>query len=415
MFFEILALDCSCPVQIFLQKTTRYGTVHSVFRRTINLAFNDTLICLLSAELPRMPNGIRISADAFATLGGQVREGMEVRVENEHIFIAACHIYEHRTCWEPRPPVASRYWQHETVAQHVSMLIYALPAHMPSEGLAPLLHTLLNVGADLSFPIGHDLRKPDVREGNDGRPQGSTTPTFSPSSLAPTIYGFFACEAHFSQETRSTRSVPESSIVGVDDGGGGDPCGRPSFPPIWDVTKEHPHIGLCGCPSSLMETATPLSRIALPWLRQLAYASWQQDRVMLATAVSKLAGLGPGLTPSGDDVLGGFAAVMVLLSPALSIDGCERVWVAELIAQVAGPRTTLISRVLLDYAAKGEVAEQVGDLLLTLARPLNEHAAVWQAAERMLAFGATSGADTLLGILLALRVLEGGFDDFCMI
>ncbi len=136
---------------------------------------------------------------------------------------------------------------------------------------------------------------------------------------------------------------------------------------------------------------------------------------MLATAVSKLAGLGPGLTPSGDDVLGGFAAVMVLLSPALSIDGCERVWVAELIAQVAGPRTTLISRVLLDYAAKGEVAEQVGDLLLTLARPLNEHAAVWQAAERMLAFGATSGADTLLGILLALRVLEGGFDDFCMI
>ena len=136
---------------------------------------------------------------------------------------------------------------------------------------------------------------------------------------------------------------------------------------------------------------------------------------MLATAVSKLAGLGPGLTPSGDDVLGGFAAVMALLSSYLSSDGHERVWIAELIAQIAGPRTTLISRVLLDYAAKGEVAEQIGDLLLALARPLSGQAAVWQAAQCVLAFGATSGADTLLGILLALRVLEGGFDDCHMI
>ena len=422
MALEIPMLNCSRPVQLLLQKTTRCGIVHSVFHRAINLAFDDTLIVLLSAEQPRMPNGIRVPTDAFAASIEQVYEGMELQIQ-------PCD-----TCWEPRPPVASCHWQREIVAQHVSILIHKLPGHIPSEGLAPIIHMLLDVGTDVSRPIG-----------NDGRPQGSTPP--SPSTPAPTIHGSFVRKAHLSCETRSTQSMPEAYIVGAgaDDGGGRDPCGRPCSSivscgrpcssivscgrpcssivscgrpcsSIVSCGRPCSSIVSCGRPCSTMALlSTPLARIALPLLYQLACASWLQDRAMLATAVSKLAGLGPGLTPSGDDVLGGFASVMALLSPYLSSDALERVWIAELIAQVAGPRTTLISRVLLDYAAKGEVAEQIGDLLLALARPLSEQAAVWRAARRVLAFGATSGADTLLGILLALRVLEGGFDDRCMI
>src|SRR5258708_3094975 len=63
---------------------------------------------------------------------------------------------------------------------------------------------------------------------------------------------------------------------------------------------------------------TPLSRMALPALRMLALASWRRDSAGVAEATRGLAGLGPGLTPSGDDALAGFAAVMTLLSPYLT-------------------------------------------------------------------------------------------------
>ena len=58
----------------------------------------------------------------------------------------------------------------------------------------------------------------------------------------------------------------------------------------------------------------------MPNLRLLAQASWQQNIAGIEEATRGLAGLGPGLTPSGDDVLGGFAAIMALLSTQLSAD-----------------------------------------------------------------------------------------------
>lgn len=316
MVWEITALDCSRPVQAWLQPSTCQGIVHSVFQRAINLALDDTLIALLSAELPHMPNGIQLPTESFVLLATRVKPGMSVRIENGDIFIAT-HSKStsfRLTCpdrppWEPRPSVALCRWRRSCVAEHVSRLVDAFAAALPLDGLAPALGVLLHREAE-----------------------------------------------------RSVRK-------------------------------------------------TPLLRVALPSLRQLASAAWCQDRVMLAMAVSRLAGLGPGLTPSGDDALGGFAAVMALLSPYLSLDGSERAWIAKLIVQEAGARTTLLSKVLLEYAALGEVAEPVGTLLTALALPLAEHQTVRLAMQRVLALGATSGADTLLGIVLALHVLEGGFAD----
>ena len=150
-----------------------------------------------------------------------------------------------------------------------------------------------------------------------------------------------------------------------------------------------------------------LERMALPRLQVLARASWRQDVAGVEEATRGLAGLGPGLTPAGDDVLAGFAAVMVLLSERLSVDGVPRGYVGEVIARVARSRTTMLSGVLLEYAARGEVAEQVGDLLLALALRASEGETVLHAVDGLLAFGATSGGDTLLGVLLGLRTLEG--------
>ncbi len=160
-------------------------------------------------------------------------------------------------------------------------------------------------------------------------------------------------------------------------------------------------------PGGMQAWEMPLARMALPKLRLLARAAWEQDMVGVEEATRGLAGLGPGLTPAGDDVLAGFAAVMTLLSARISADGVPRSHVAEVIAAVARPRTTMLSWVLLEHAARGEVAERLGEMLLTLALPAEEPGVVLHAADKLLAFGWTSGGDTLLGVLLGLRTLEG--------
>ncbi len=156
---------------------------------------------------------------------------------------------------------------------------------------------------------------------------------------------------------------------------------------------------------------TPLGQIALPRLQLLAGASWRRDSTGVEVAACGLAGLGPGLTPAGDDTLAGFASVMALLSSRLSADTYSREHIAEIIAAVARPKTTRLSAVLLTHAAHGEVAEHLGNLFLALSLPTEGSETVLHVARHLLAFGATSGGDTLLGILLGLRTLEGMLND----
>lgn len=146
---------------------------------------------------------------------------------------------------------------------------------------------------------------------------------------------------------------------------------------------------------------TPLAQIALPLLRLLLQASREQDIANVEKAARGLAGLGPGLTPSGDDTLGGFIGMMALAGSQPGMDREASKHLAEVIAGAARPRTTLLSATLLAHAARGEMAEHVGELLMAL--PVEETATVLQAAERVLAYGACSGGDTLLGLLLGLQ------------
>jgi hypothetical protein len=148
---------------------------------------------------------------------------------------------------------------------------------------------------------------------------------------------------------------------------------------------------------------TPLTRIALPALRLLECASREQDITRVEEAAWRLVGLGPGLTPSGDDVLGGFIAVLALLSPYLSDDAAPRDAIVTAIVRAARPRMGTISAALLAYAVRGEVAEPVGTFLLALASESPDECL--SAASRVLSIGETSGADTMLGLLLGLRTL----------
>jgi hypothetical protein len=111
----------------------------------------------------------------------------------------------------------------------------------------------------------------------------------------------------------------------------------------------------------------------------------------LAGAVGLLAGLGPGLTPSGDDVLAG-----ILLIASLT----DRFSPPELRAAADTARTHDISRSFLRWAANGHSIEPVHDLLSTVAAGRPTH----RAEQAVAAIGATSGHDLLLGLRLALSL-----------
>ena len=95
----------------------------------------------------------------------------------------------------------------------------------------------------------------------------------------------------------------------------------------------------------------------------------------------RLAGRGGGLTPSGDDVLCGYVAGLVLWH--------GRAGDAASIATAAAARTTLLSATLLRHAARGELPEPA-HALLERGDP-----------EPLRRFGHSSGRAILLGLALA--------------
>lgn len=111
-------------------------------------------------------------------------------------------------------------------------------------------------------------------------------------------------------------------------------------------------------------------------------------------AVLKIAGLGPGLTPSGDDFLAGIMlSVHAFAYP--SRDLAHRL--CTIIFETAAPRTTKLSRAFLKAARDGMAHEHWHALLHTLV--IEDLQAVQSAAARVLAFGETSGLDMLAGFL----------------
>jgi hypothetical protein len=124
------------------------------------------------------------------------------------------------------------------------------------------------------------------------------------------------------------------------------------------------------------------------------------DAPGLEPAVARLVGAGPGLTPSGDDVLVGLLA-------ALSRGGHGCPWAAvasdrvgEIVLRYAH-RTTDISAHYLRLAARGHVGEPLSDLLDSLVTGLPAEALLDRASD-VLSVGASSGADALLGVLAGL-------------
>lgn len=115
-------------------------------------------------------------------------------------------------------------------------------------------------------------------------------------------------------------------------------------------------------------------------------------------AVLHWLGRGPGLTPSGDDILVGAIASLhsmgVLKTDAMATLGPS-------IQHAAAGLTTEISREYLYYACQGMVAGPLHGLITALGSA--DTRATINAVSRLRRFGHTSGMDTTLGVIAAFR------------
>lgn len=126
------------------------------------------------------------------------------------------------------------------------------------------------------------------------------------------------------------------------------------------------------------------------------------DPERAATVAFTLLGLGPGLTPSGDDVLCGFLLALRHLTADPALTRCAADLGARVAAHAVG-RTTDLSAALLVHAAHGDGCTQLVGLITAVGRGHD----VFPAVRSLLTVGHTSGADLALGVLAGAEAAVG--------
>jgi Protein of unknown function (DUF2877) len=116
------------------------------------------------------------------------------------------------------------------------------------------------------------------------------------------------------------------------------------------------------------------------------------------SALAPLIGLGPGLTPAGDDFIVGYLAGLWSTvagdSARLRFISSLNVWLSR-----ASGGTNRISRTYIDAALSGQLSEPIATLAYHLDQTTDK-ASVRTAAETALHIGHSSGSDGVLGLLL---------------
>jgi hypothetical protein len=120
----------------------------------------------------------------------------------------------------------------------------------------------------------------------------------------------------------------------------------------------------------------------------------------------ELIGLGPGLTPSGDDFLGGLFFAAHSLKRAYPNDFYWGDEVVRNLIEWARTQTNAISHAVLNDLALGHGPEPLHEVVrLLLAGPDLEHP--MPAVTRLLGIGHTSGWDVLAGMLTGMLMVKG--------
>lgn len=130
---------------------------------------------------------------------------------------------------------------------------------------------------------------------------------------------------------------------------------------------------------------------------RLLLALRRGERHSIAIYTSKLAGLGPGATPAGDDFLAGLMAGLRAWPRFLAPCGLPIDDACASIGQAAILRTRVFSGAHVRAAQVGQMSAHWHRLAAALAAA--DETAIRDAANNLLSFGATSGADALAGFV----------------
>lgn len=112
-----------------------------------------------------------------------------------------------------------------------------------------------------------------------------------------------------------------------------------------------------------------------------------------------LTGLGPGLTPTGDDLLVGLAAMARRLAGGGLVDVRAAVAFTTVLAGLPAGETTDAARGLLRAASEGRFPAVLATAVELLGNPHADAESLRTVTARLAATGAHSGADLLAGVL----------------
>lgn len=159
--------------------------------------------------------------------------------------------------------------------------------------------------------------------------------------------------------------------------------------PVPDL-RDHPEkTGLCG-PLCQLDADAIAFRLLLSGLTQ-----WKSGT---SPSWAGLIGMGPGLTPGGDDMLTGALAVLHASHFSPQLLACPFLPSADQLMML----TTSVSCSYLNSARYGEFSTPVLHLLRCLQAGRDPHSAI----RRLVLMGHTSGADIVAGMVITLRWLK---------
>jgi hypothetical protein len=132
--------------------------------------------------------------------------------------------------------------------------------------------------------------------------------------------------------------------------------------------------------------------------RVLASACAADDPTTATAAATELVGLGPGLTPSGDDFVGGAFFARAILARCGACDGAAWRAAGGSVLDRARDRTHPVSVALLGDMLDGQAHAPLHDLASALAESAPRDVALG-AARRLVRIGHSSGWDMLAGFV----------------
>jgi hypothetical protein len=121
------------------------------------------------------------------------------------------------------------------------------------------------------------------------------------------------------------------------------------------------------------------------------------------STAAALTGLGPGLTPSGDDALAALAACALRLAHAGAIDAGNARGFLDVLRASASGRTTPVAAELVRGASLGLFPEALASFTEVLGDPSLGETELAARAARLSRTGAHTGADMLAGVLSLAR------------